>query len=84
MINSKSDLKLIKVQDADLVTGNREFHLNMEKKTLITILTTDNLISISDVLITDNLTWRLAAKERMDETYSRQPSQSIFGIISCN
>jgi hypothetical protein len=57
----------------------------MEKKTLITIFSmTDSLISISDALIIDNLTWRLAAKERMDETYSRQPSQPIFGTIACN
>jgi hypothetical protein len=56
----------------------------MEIKTLITILMTDSLISISDALVTDNLTWRLEAKEKMDETYSRQPSQSIFGRIVCN
>jgi hypothetical protein len=45
---------------------------------------TDNLIFISDVLIIDNYTWSLAGKERMDETYSRQPSQAMFGRIVCN
>jgi hypothetical protein len=72
------------VQNADPVTGSREFHLSMEKKTSITNLMTDSLISISDVVIIDNYTWRSAAKERMDETYSRQPSQSIVGTIVCN